>query len=144
MNLRDELLALDCLRVETFPVERFGKTLRLRELNGAGRDQITALYMRHTPYKQGQLAMVTDLPRHVNETYIALSVVDEKGARVFKDDDVTLIAERWPSELITQIANKIQQISGMTQEELESARGNSESEANFDSGSASLVTLDGP
>ena len=142
MSLRDELLAIDCLRVDAFPVERLGRTLRLRELNGQQRDQITALYVRHT--KPGDLATVTEIPPHVHETYIVLSLIDETGKRVFADSDVKLIAERWPGDVITAIANKVQALSGMTPEQLDTARGNSESEASFDSGSASLVTLDGP
>lgn len=139
MSLRDELLNVEILKIEELFVERLNKTLRLRELNGDGRDRITLLYVRSGIGRDGA---ISDVPPRVNETYVVLGVVDADGTRVFGDKDVDMIAEKWPGQVVKEIADKVSEISGMSPGAEENAAKNSESDLNSGSGSGSHSTLD--
>lgn len=132
MGLREDILSIDDRKTEELYVERWNKTLRIRELDGVARDQITTLYIRQS---QSDPQSKLDVPPGLFEYYVYHGVVDEAGNQLFTLEDIAVL-RRKNGEVVKFIAEAVQKLSGMAPDSLEEARKNFGSDQSADSGSA--------
>jgi hypothetical protein len=71
----------------------------------------------------------------------ALSVVDEKGAKLFSEEDISKLAQK-NAAILTRISDVARRLSGLTEEDIEDLEGNSES-AQSESSTSSSPSLSG-
>jgi len=123
---RDAILQTNDLPCELVKVPEWGGDVYVRGLNGAERDQLEA-------------AMLKDK----NNTYenfsarlVALTAVDENGARLFTNDDSAALGRKSAAAL-RRVAEVAQKLSGVTEADVKELVGNSVSGQSDDSGSAS-------
>lgn len=89
MNIRQKILKSDDLRRESYqlPTEWGGGTVYIRELTAADRDS----YEAYAAACNGAPLQAQRLQRAV---LAVMSLVDEKGRRIFKDDDIERMGKK--------------------------------------------------
>lgn len=127
---REQILAAQDIATETIDVPEWGGAVRVRGLTGAERDQYesTILKMRGT---NAQLNLV-----NARAKLVALSVVDEEGARLFSDDDVVALSKKSAAAL-ERVFDAAQRLSGLRPADIEEMTKNSVGSPNGGSGSGS-------
>lgn len=83
MLTRDEILAADDLPTDTVVVKSWGGEVRVRALSGLELEEFTDWAEKSKPGKVLSMA-----------AYVACSVVDEKGDRVFTIEDAPKLAKK--------------------------------------------------
>jgi hypothetical protein len=88
MLSRDEILAADDLPTETVAVKAWGGEVCIRALSGVEQEAFTDWQEKTKPGKVLSMA-----------GFVACSIVDENGARVFTTDDAPTLAKKNPKSL---------------------------------------------
>ena len=107
---RDEILKAKTMKIEK--VEAWGGTVCVRGMTGAERDQFEAGIIRQRGKEQ-----TVDL-RNVRAKLCAMTLCDEDGNRLVKDEDVTLLAND-PAVELQKVFVVAQRLSGITAEDVE-------------------------
>ena len=81
---KDIILKADDCKIESVDVPEWGGTLYLRVMKGTERDAFEA-----ETYKDGK----TDL-KNFRSKLLVKTICDEKGSRIFSDDDAVLLGEK--------------------------------------------------
>jgi len=115
---RETILAHKSLKSELVSVPEWGGTVRVRELTGAERDLYEAALVRMQ--KGGKHSLTMDNAR---ARLVSLSVIDEKGSRIFTDADVVRLGNLSSTGLST-VFDVAARLSKITAEDMEELAGN--------------------
>lgn len=116
---REAILAVPDLQSEVVNVPEWGGDVKVQGLTGAQRDAF-----------EGSVMLGKGKDRDVNlknlrAKLVALSIVDEKGARLFTDADVNALGAKSATAL-NRVFEVAQRLSGLTGEDVEALEKNSE------------------
>ena len=106
------LAARGRLRSELVPCPELGGDIRIREMTGAEREEWESLYT-------GGMAE----RHHIRAATVCLTAVDDEGKRLFRDDQITEIAEL-PARVLIRLADVAIRLSGLTPDAVEEAEKN--------------------
>lgn len=118
---RAQILAANDIRTELVEVPEWGGEVLLRGLTGAERDAYELSLATPAGKK-----MVYHL-KNMRARLVAMCVVDEQGRRVFEEGDVQQLGEKSGVALM-RIWKKAQELSGLSDEDVEELGKNSESD----------------
>lgn len=110
---RLELRAKFASRIEPFRLESFGLDVNLRGLSALERAKLVDKYRVLDKQKDTDNALET-LTVETQCFIVSRGLVDEKGSRIYSDDEAPKIAEEFPCKAIDEIAKQILAISGMS------------------------------
>ena len=114
MLSKEQILSNVNLKTETINVAEWGGDIIVSEMNGAGRDSFEQAITEKD--KNGKLIN----PR---AKLIAATVVDESGAFIFSQDDLSSIG-KLSYKVIDRICEVAQRLNGMRDVDVELAKGN--------------------
>ncbi len=118
---RDEILALSDIKTEDVPVPEWNTTLKVRSLTGAERDEFEQSRLKWKGNKvERNLA-------NTRAKLVALSVVNEDGTRMFKDDDTSTLGRKNAAAL-DRLFDVAQRLSGFTKADIEELTKNSDAD----------------
>ena len=115
---REMILAKQELQTEIVTVPQWGGTVRVRELTGRERDQFEAAMVKMQ--KGGSTELTMDNAR---ARLVALSVIDQSGAKVFSTDDIVRLGNLSATALGT-VFDVSAKLSKITDEDLGELAGN--------------------
>jgi hypothetical protein len=115
MLKREEILSKTELKKETVTVEEWGGDVIVSEMSGTTRDG----WEQAVREKDASGRLVS--PR---AKLIVFTVVDEKGNRIFKDDDIEAIG-KLSSEALEKIIAVAMRLNGLGADEINKAKKNS-------------------
>jgi hypothetical protein len=114
MLKREEILSKTKLRQETVTVEEWGGDVIVSEMAGDVRDEWEQLLRKKD--KSGNIVSA-------RAKLVVFTVVDEKGNRVFTEDDIPAIG-KLSSEALEKICRVAVRINGLTAETIDEAKKN--------------------
>ena len=126
---RDEILQVQDLPTEQVHVPEWGGDVLVRALTGAERDRFEQSIVEQRG-KNTRMNL-----QNIRAKLVALTVVDEQGNRIFKDEDVKWLGNKSAAAL-DRIFEVAQRLSGLRDEDVEELAKNSESDLSDDSTSA--------
>lgn len=107
---REQILGAADIKTETVNVPEWGGEVRIKGLTGADRDAFEAAI---TTIK-GKDTRVNWV--NVRARFVALSIVDENGARIFTEGDIKALGEKSAAAL-DRVYAAAQKLSGLTDED---------------------------
>ena len=119
---KEQMLSATTLRTED--VEAFGGTVRLLEMTGNIRDEYE-MYMINSR-KDG------NKPKMLRATLLVFLIVDDKGNRIFDENDIQSLGER-PINDIQRLYNKAVVLNALSEGDMKTLEGNSKSVPSEDS-----------
>ena len=126
---RDAILQVQDLPTERVHVPEWGGDVLVRALTGAERDRFEQSIVE----QRGNSTRMN--LQNIRAKLVALTVVDEQGNRIFKDEDVKWLGNKSAAAL-DRIFEVAQRLSGLRDEDVEELAKNSESDLSDDSTSA--------
>jgi primosomal protein N'' len=126
---RDAILQAQDLPTEQVHVPEWGGDVLVRALTGAERDRFEQSIVE----QRGKSTRMN--LQNIRAKLVALTVVDEQGNRIFKDEDVKWLGNKSAAAL-DRIFEVAQRLSGLRDEDVEELAKNSESDLSDDSTSA--------
>ena len=127
---REEILTADDLGTEDVAVPEWGGTVRVRGLSGAERDSFEASITGSQASKKGQSRQLR--LDNLRARFVAMSIVDENGERVFSDADIKALGGKSAAAL-TRVYEVGQRLSGLSDDDVEELAGNSDAAPSGDS-----------
>lgn len=121
MGLKDTILGADDLAYEDRDVPEWGVKVRVHGLTGTDRDAYEA---RAVAVKRGSQDVELRLQDFRSRLLVKCLHDPETGERVFDDKDVAKLGRK-SGVVIDRLFDVARRLSGMSQEALEDARGNS-------------------
>ena len=119
----------DVVTEEVVVPEWGGRKVRVMGLTGRGRDDYEAAILD----QRGKKTRVN--MRNARARMVALTVVDERGERIFSDDDIPMLGQKNAAAL-DRIFDVARRLSGLSDEDVEELEGNSAGTTSADSPSA--------
>jgi hypothetical protein len=109
---RDDILEAKDIKIELVPTPGWGGEVYVKGLNGAERDKF-----------EGSLITLRGKDKQMNMTNIraklaSMSICDEKGKRLFNENDVQALSQKSASEL-QRVFVVAQKLSGISDEDVE-------------------------
>ena len=104
-------------RIEEFRLDEFDLTVHLRPLSAMERAKIVDKHKRFQKLDKESDTALETLTVESQCFIVARGLVDEKGARVYKDDEAAAIADEIPCKALDKISGRILEISGMASKE---------------------------
>jgi len=101
-------------------VPEWGGTVRVRALNGRERDAFEASCMKER--RDGTTEFVT---RNMRAKLVALCLVDEKGQRLFGEEDIAALGKK-AAKPLAQVFDAATKLNGLSGEDVKSLEGNSD------------------
>ena len=126
---RDAILQVQDLPTEQVHIPEWGGDVLVRALTGAERDRFEQSIVEQRG-KNTRMNL-----QNIRAKLVALTVVDEQGNRIFKDEDVKWLGNKSAAAL-DRIFEVAQRLSGLRDEDVEELAKNSESDLSDDSTSA--------
>ena len=120
---REAILGVADLPTEDVEVPEWGGTVRVKGLTGKDRDAFEASIVGDTAATKGQSRRLN--MANMRARFVALSIVDEQGVRLFSDGDVAALGAKSAAAL-QRVYVVAQRLSGLTDEDVEELAGNSE------------------
>lgn len=130
---REDILAADDLTTEEVDVPEWGGSVLVKSLSGVERDAYEDSLRYFVDGK------VIPNSENARAKLVARTVVDEAGNRIFGDEDVNALGLH-SALVLNRVWEKAAQMSGLTDEDVEDAKGNSEAGEAGDSISSSPET----
>ena len=118
MNVRDAILNATALPTEAVDVPEWGVTVHVRTLTAAERDAYQASLVKVK--KDGS---VERAPDNASGRLAALAISDERGNRLFTDDDAADLGRK-SAKALARVTEAAARLSGLTDEAKEQARKN--------------------
>lgn len=119
---RDQILGSDDRSYEDVDVPEWGGTVRISTLSAAARDA----------WERGLVDAKGKTKANVRASLVAKALVDQKGNRLFNDDDVKALGRK-SSKALDRCFEAAQRVNGMTRKE---AQGGEDDEVEEDPDSA--------
>ena len=109
---RDDILQADDIKIELVQTPGWGGEVYVKGLNGAERDKF-----------EGSLVIMRGKDKQMNMTNIraklaSLTICDEKGKRLFNENDVQALSQKSAAEL-QRVFVVAQRLSGISDEDVE-------------------------
>lgn len=120
--LRQQLSTPD-VAYEEVPVPEWGGSIRLKGLTGSERDAFEASIIQITGQGRHETRKIDS--RNIRAKLLVLSIVDEKGERVFGDGDVAALGQK-SALVLDRLFGVAQRLSGLGEDDVEKLAGNSE------------------
>jgi hypothetical protein len=117
---KQAILQVQDVVIEKVPVPEWGGDVCVRSITAAERGLIEAAAAQFSKSKGNN-----DFAKSFTVTFAAKAMCDEKGERIFRDDEVALLAAKNASA-ISRIAEVAQRLSGFSKKEMEELEKNSE------------------
>jgi hypothetical protein len=105
--------------IEAVEVPEWGGVVHVRSITAAERGQIEAAAASFKENKGKG-----DFAKMFTQRFAVLSLCDEKGNRLFKDEDITALAQK-NAAVISRIAEVAQRLSGFGKKDIEELEKNS-------------------
>lgn len=115
---KQQILEARDLPTEDVHVPEWGGTVRVRALGGLERDRYESSLVIGT----GAAAKFS--PLNIRAKLVAAAVVDDRGKRLFSEEDVAALGEKSGAAL-DRVFEVAQRLSGLSQKDMEDLRGNS-------------------
>lgn len=119
---RDAILAADDAQTEVVAVSEWGLSVIVKALTGEQRDAFEASIMRQ---KDGGETVDT---RDMRAKFVARCVVDEKGNRLFTNEDVKVLSRK-SARALQRVFDVGARLAGMSKESVASLEGNSDAQS---------------
>jgi hypothetical protein len=129
-ELRELILSKTALRTKEVPCPEWGVTVRIREMTGRERDE----WEQSLTAGRGKVNI-----QNIRARLVAATAIDENGARVFTSADAEALGELSAAAL-TRCAGVAQKLNGLTEADMEEAKGNSTGDPSAASSSDSQAT----
>jgi hypothetical protein len=129
MLTRDQILQANDIQTEEVSVPEWGGAVRVRALDGEERDALEASMIQG----KGRNAQVN--LKNLRAKLVARSIVDEKGKRIFSDEDIPALARKSAAAL-TRVYEVAQRLSGITPDDVDELTKNSKPAQSESSGSS--------
>ena len=114
---KEQILSASDIQTEDVPVSEWGGTVRVKALSGAERDQFE-MSMFEERGKKVQRNL-----QNMRAKLVSLSIVDEKGSRVFTDADVKALGNKSAAALDRVFAVAMR-LSGVSEQDVDELAGN--------------------
>ncbi len=118
---KEQILNANDIATEVVAVPEWGGEVRVRGLSAAERDRFEERIVK----REGKHARV--ILTDVRAKLAALSMVDERGERLFNDGEVAVLTRKSAAAL-QRVFEVAQRLSGLTDEDVEELEKNSESD----------------
>ncbi len=126
---KEQILAMDDIETRDVEVPEWGGTVRIRGLSGVERDEYEANRWRRRGNKyEPNLA-------NARANLVALCAVDEEGKRIFTNEDVKALGRKSAAAL-DRLFDVAQELSQVSDEDIEELAGNFSETASDDSSSS--------
>ena len=116
---REQILGASDLRIEAVAVPEWGGLVYVRSLSGKGRDAFEGSRIRIKD--NNKVEMVHDNTR---ARLLALTVCDERGTRVFSEEDIAALGEK-DAAAVDRVFQVAQRLSALRPEDLDDKLKNS-------------------
>lgn len=126
---RDQIVNAPDLKTETVEVPEWGGEVLVRGLTGQQRDAFEQWFQKQSKSKAG-------VP-NVRARLAVLSIVDEKGDRVFNDADIDMLGDK-SGAMLDRVFDAVQRLSGISGDDVDEMVKNSTADQSADSTSDSL------
>lgn len=127
---RDQILTAQDIPTEDVDVAEWGGTVRVRGLSGAERDAFEASITGSQASKKGQSRQLR--LDNLRARFVAMSIVDDAGVRVFSDADIKALGGKSAAAL-ERVYEVGQRLSGLSDDDVEEMAGNSDAAPRGDS-----------
>jgi hypothetical protein len=119
MLSRDDILKAEDITYDEVDVPEWGGTVRLRGLTGLERDtwEASNRLLKGSEYVPN--------PRGAKARLLVRAIVDAEGARLFRDQDAGALGAR-SAAVLERLFDRAAELSGLTDDAVGSAEGNSE------------------
>jgi hypothetical protein len=111
---RNAILEADDLKTEDVPVPEWGGEVRVRMLTGEERDAYEASMVEMK--KDGSAKSNRE---NVRARLLILCIVNEQGEQMFNRADIKLLGRK-SAKALERVINKVNELNGITDEELDS------------------------
>ena len=109
---REQILSASDIKTEVVPVPEWGGDVMIRGLTGADRDS----YEQDITTIKGKNTRVNWI--NARAKFVALSIVDESGQRIFEDTDIKALGNKSAAAL-DRVFQAAQKLSGLTDEDVD-------------------------
>ena len=116
---RDQILQADDIKKESVNIPQWGGEVWVKGLTGAERDAFEISIMEFREGKKPKMVL-----ENMRAKLCAMTVCDEKGNRIFKDDDVLALGKK-SAKALSLIFDKAQELNGLSDEDVEKLSKNS-------------------
>jgi hypothetical protein len=123
MLTKEQILATSDLVFETVDVPEWGGTVRIKELSGAERDS----FEQSTFSKKGNGYEV--VLKDMRARLCAMSIVDDKGERLFTDVDIKSLSSK-SAKALDRVFTVCQKLNGMSKDDVDEMIKNSSAAQN--------------
>ena len=114
-ELRAQILGQKTLNVVAVPCPEWGCTVHIREMTGKDRDA----WEQSLQGTRGKVNI-----ENIRARLVAFTAVDEEGVKVFTPKDAEALGEL-SAKALSRCATAAQKLNGLTEDDLEEAKGNS-------------------
>ncbi len=118
-----QILERDDAQYEDVPVPEWGGSVRLRSLSGTERDAFAKSITRVTGKGKGEATEI--ITEGMQAKLVARSAVDDKGARLFTDEQAEALGKK-SAAVLDRLFMAAQRLSALTQDEVDKKAGESE------------------
>jgi len=118
---REQILQADDIKKESVNIPQWGGEVWVKGLTGAERDAFEISIMEFREGKKPKLVL-----ENMRAKLCVMTVCDESGKRIFKDEDIPILGKKAAKALST-IFDKAQELSGLTDQDVENLSKNSKS-----------------
>lgn len=123
---REEILGAQDIPVEEIHVPEWGGYVRVKGMTGAERDAFEGEIVESRG-KDRKLNL-----RNIRAKLVARTAVDDAGQYLFTEDDIKALGRKSAAAL-QRVFDKAQELSGMSEKDVEELAGNSEGDPSDDS-----------
>jgi hypothetical protein len=128
---KEQIQKADDLKTAAVPVPEWGGEVLVRGLTGAERDAFEAEIAERRG-KKVQFNL-----RNFRAKLVVRTVVDEKGKRLFTDQDVKWLGDK-SAQALSRVFDKAAELSGLSEDDIEELTKNSPDDQSGGSGSDSV------
>lgn len=116
---RDQILQAQDIKTQTVPVPEWGGDVIVKGLTGTERDAYEASCVDTQDGK--------NVPKlqNIRAKLVSLTLVDEQGKRLFTSADLEALGRK-SGDVLDRLFDVARELSGLTKQAMEKARGNSE------------------
>lgn len=115
MKLADKILQADDLQTETVRIDEWDATVHVRELTAAERDA----YEQSIVAREGEPMNL----RNIRARLVALTLVDDKGERIFTDEQAEALGRK-SGRVLDRLFDVAQRLNKMRKQDVEDVKGN--------------------
>lgn len=119
---RNSILGVADRMTEVVEVPEWGGSVLVSVMSGVARDAWEQSLFTRTTGPDGKATGAANL-KNVRARLVAMTVVDESGARLFSDEDVEALGNK-SGHALERVVKVAQRLNALTEADLEAAKGN--------------------